>query len=70
MTATTPVRKCSTDGRVLLTIGIPHKHGAVHERRAVPPVATHTALSPKGEIYVSDVTAMPVSTSSRRTAGC
>jgi len=34
------VRKCSVDGKVLLTIGIPN--------------CTHTALSPKGEIYVSD----------------
>ena len=47
------VRKCSTDGKVLLTIGIPNKpapfmSGDPFHR------CTHTALSPKGEIYVSD----------------
>ena len=47
------VRKCSTDGKVLLTIGIPNKptpfmSGEPFHR------CTHTALSPKGEIYVSD----------------
>jgi hypothetical protein len=47
------VRKCTPDGRVLLTIGIPGKpspymSGAPFHR------CTHTALSPKGEIYVSD----------------
>src|SRR4030081_936531 len=47
------VRKCSTDGKVLLTIGIPNKpapfmNGEPFHR------CTHTALSPKGEIYVSD----------------
>ncbi len=47
------VRKCSTSGKVLLTIGIPNKptpymSGEPFHR------CTHTALSPKGEIYVSD----------------
>ncbi len=47
------VRKCSVDGKVLLTIGIPNKptpymSGEPFHR------CTHTALSPKGEIYVSD----------------
>src|SRR6266436_6030614 len=47
------VRKCSTDGKVLLTIGIhnkpaPFMSGEPFHR------CTHTALSPKGEIYVSD----------------
>src|SRR5256885_1220010 len=47
------VRKCTTDGKVLLTIGIPDKpapymSGVPFHR------CTHTALSPKGEIYVSD----------------
>src|SRR5438132_147694 len=47
------VRKCSTDGKVLLTIGIPNRpkpfmSGEPFHR------CTHTALSPKGEIYVSD----------------
>jgi sugar lactone lactonase YvrE len=47
------VRKCTTDGKVLLTIGIPEKpspfmSGDPFHR------CTHTALSPKGEIYVSD----------------
>jgi len=47
------VRKCTTDGKVLLTIGIPNQptpfmSGEPFHR------CTHTALSPKGEIYVSD----------------
>jgi DNA-binding beta-propeller fold protein YncE len=47
------VRKCTLDGRVLLTIGVPGE--------AAPFISgepfrrcTHTALSPSGEIYVSD----------------
>jgi DNA-binding beta-propeller fold protein YncE len=47
------VRKCSLDGKVLLTIGIPGKPAAFMSgepfRRC-----THTALSPAGDIYVSD----------------
>ncbi|MGH7039192.1 MAG: peptidyl-alpha-hydroxyglycine alpha-amidating lyase family protein [Stellaceae bacterium] len=47
------VRKCSLDGRILMEIGIPGKPtpymgGEPFHR------CTHTALSPKGEIYVSD----------------
>ena len=47
------VRKCDTEGRVLLEIGIPgtptpYMSGRPFHR------CTHTALSPKGEIYVSD----------------
>ena len=47
------VRKCSPDGRILLVIGTPGQ--------AAPPMSgrpfcrcTHTALSPEGDIYVSD----------------
>ena len=47
------VRKCTTDGRVLLEIGVPGKpapfmSGLPFHR------CTHTALSPTGDIYVSD----------------
>jgi DNA-binding beta-propeller fold protein YncE len=47
------VRKCTTEGKVLLEIGVPGKptdymSGLPFHR------CTHTALSPKGEIYVSD----------------
>jgi len=47
------VRKCTLDGKILLEIGIPGKptpymSGEPFHR------CTHTALSPKGEIYVSD----------------
>ena len=47
------VRKCSLDGKVLLTIGIPgnrspYMSGMPFHR------CTHTALSPRGDIYVSD----------------
>jgi hypothetical protein len=47
------VRKCTLDGKVLLTIGIPGREAPFMSgepfRRC-----THTALSPKNEIYVSD----------------
>jgi len=47
------VRKCSTDGKVLLTIGIPNKSAPFMSGEPFHR-CTHTALSPKGEIYVSD----------------
>jgi hypothetical protein len=47
------VRKCSTDGDVLLTIGIPNKPAPFMSGEPFHR-CTHTALSPKGEIYVSD----------------
>ena len=47
------VRQCALDGTVLLTIGIPHQpspymSGLPFHR------CTHTALSPQGDVYVSD----------------
>lgn len=47
------VRKCTTDGKVVLTIGIPNRPAP---RFSGQPFnrCTHTALSPQGEIYVSD----------------
>lgn len=47
------VRKCTLDGKVVLTLGIPDKPapymcGEPFHR------CTHTALSPRGDIYVSD----------------
>ena len=47
------VRQCTLDGKVLLTIGIPGKPapymwGEPFHR------CTHTALSPQGDLYVSD----------------
>jgi len=47
------VRKCSTDGKVLLTIGIPEQPAAFMSGDPFNR-CTHTALSPKGDIYVSD----------------
>src|SRR6201987_4078074 len=47
------VRKCSTDGKVLLTIGIPGKPAPYMSGEPFHR-CTHTALSPNGEIYVSD----------------
>ena len=47
------VRKCSADGKVLLTIGIPDKPAPFMSGEPFHR-CTHTALSPKGEIYVSD----------------
>jgi DNA-binding beta-propeller fold protein YncE len=47
------VRKCTTEGRVLLELGVPGKPspymGGTPFHRC-----THTALSPRGDIYVSD----------------
>lgn len=47
------VTKCSPEGAVLLRIGVP---GAAAEAMSGRPFhqCTHTALSPQGEIYVSD----------------
>lgn len=47
------VRRCTVDGKVLLTLGVPNRptpfmSGLPFHR------CTHTALSPRGEIYVSD----------------
>ncbi len=47
------VRKCTPDGKVLLTIGIPEKPAPFMSGEPFHR-CTHTALSPKGEIYVSD----------------
>ena len=47
------VRKCSTDGKVLLELGVPGKPSAYMSGEPFHR-CTHTALSPKGEIYVSD----------------
>ena len=47
------VRKCTTEGKVLLELGVPgqpspYMSGTPFHR------CTHTALSPRGDIYVSD----------------
>ncbi len=47
------VRRCTTDGKVLLTIGVPDKPAAFMSGQPFNR-CTHTALSPKGEIFVSD----------------
>ena len=47
------VRKCTTDGKVLMTLGIPGKPSPFMSGQPFHR-CTHTALSPKGEIYVSD----------------
>src|SRR5580700_8411508 len=47
------VRRCTTDGKVLLTIGVPEKRSPFMSGDPFHR-CTHTALSPKGEIYVSD----------------
>lgn len=47
------VRKCTLEGRVLLTIGIPGKPAPYMSGEPFHR-CTHTALSPKGDIYVSD----------------
>ena len=47
------VRKCTPEGKVLLTIGIPGKP-APYVKGEPFNRCTHTALSPRGDIYVSD----------------
>jgi len=47
------VRKCTLDGKVLMTIGTPGKPAPFQSGQPFCR-CTHTALSPKGEIYVSD----------------
>jgi DNA-binding beta-propeller fold protein YncE len=47
------VRKCTLDGKVLLTLGISGKPAPLMSGEPFHR-CTHTALSPKGEIYVSD----------------
>jgi DNA-binding beta-propeller fold protein YncE len=47
------VRKCTLDGKVLLTIGIPGKAAPFMSGEPFHR-CTHTALSPEGEIYISD----------------
>ena len=47
------VRKCRTDGTVLMTIGLPGKPAPMYSGQPFNR-CTHTALSPEGDIYVSD----------------
>src|SRR5947209_1638501 len=47
------VRKCTPEGKVLLTIGIPEKPAPFMSNEPFNR-CTHTALSPRGDIYVSD----------------
>ncbi len=47
------VRQCTPQGRVLLTIGRPGQPSAAHSGEPFNR-CTHTALSPGGDIYVSD----------------
>jgi len=47
------VRRCTLDGKVLMQIGVPGKPSPFMSGRPFCR-CTHTALSPQGEIYVSD----------------
>ncbi|MGE0800116.1 MAG: hypothetical protein AB7O55_17495, partial [Lautropia sp.] len=47
------VRQCTPDGRVLLELGVPGRPAAAMSGRPFNR-CTHTALSPRGEIYVTD----------------
>jgi DNA-binding beta-propeller fold protein YncE len=47
------VRRCTPDGKVLLEIGIPGKSAPFMSGQPFH-ACTHTALSPRGDIYVSD----------------
>src|SRR4029453_17686197 len=48
-----PVRHCTLDGKVLLTLGVPGKPTAYMSGEPFHR-CTHTALSPRGDLYVSD----------------
>ena len=47
------VRKCTLDGRILMTIGVPGKSSAYQSGEPFNR-CTHVAFSPQGDIYVSD----------------
>ncbi|HEY4202850.1 MAG TPA: peptidyl-alpha-hydroxyglycine alpha-amidating lyase family protein [Devosiaceae bacterium] len=47
------VRRCTLDGKVLLTLGIPGQSSGFMSGKPFCK-CTHTALSPQGDIYVSD----------------
>jgi DNA-binding beta-propeller fold protein YncE len=47
------VRKCALDGQVLLTLGLPNQPSPYMSGKPFNR-CTHTALSPEGDIYVSD----------------
>lgn len=47
------VRRCTLDGRVLLTIGVPGRPAPYMSGQPFNR-CTHTALSPEGDVYVSD----------------
>jgi hypothetical protein len=47
------VRKCTTGGKVLMTIGMPDKPAPRFSGEPFN-LCTHTALSPRGDIYVAD----------------
>jgi DNA-binding beta-propeller fold protein YncE len=47
------VTKCTLDGKVLMQLGVPNKPQPYLSNKPFR-ACTHTALSPKGEIYVSD----------------
>jgi DNA-binding beta-propeller fold protein YncE len=47
------VRRCTLDGKILVTIGVPGEPAPFMSGKPFRR-CTHTALSPKGEIYVSD----------------
>jgi hypothetical protein len=47
------VRKCTLDGKLLMTLGVPGRPAPFMSGQAFHR-CTHTALSPEGEVYVSD----------------
>ena len=47
------VRKCSLDGKILMTIGVPGK-SAPYQSGAPFNRCTHVAFSPQGDIYITD----------------
>ena len=53
MTATTRCGKCTLEGKVLLAIGVPGEPAPFMSGEPFNR-CTHTALSPEGDIYVSD----------------
>ena len=64
------VRKCTTDGKVLLDDRRPRQAGAVHERRAVPSLHAHRAVAARARSTSPTATATRACTSIRPTASC
>ena len=53
------VRKCTLDGKVLMTIGVPGKTGAFHERSTVLPLHPYRAVTERRDLRYGRVWKCP-----------